>query len=55
MANLTRFMRRFYIINGGEKSLTKDELLNGLNNILNTFLYGFVCPNLVPPDAWKDV
>jgi hypothetical protein len=35
--------------------LTKDELLNGLNNVLNTFLYGFVCPKLVPPERWKDV
>lgn len=32
----------------------KRELLNGLNNVLNNFLYGFVCPNLIPPDAWKD-
>jgi hypothetical protein len=33
---------------------TKEELLNGLNNVLNNFLYGFVCPRLVPPDVWKD-
>lgn len=35
--------------------MTKDGLLNGLNNILNTFLYGLVCPHLVTPEAWKDV
>jgi hypothetical protein len=34
--------------------LTKDELLNGLNNVLNNFLYGFVCPNLIPTEVWKD-
>ena len=33
---------------------TKKELLNGLNNVLNNFLYGFVCPKLIPPDCWKD-
>jgi hypothetical protein len=33
---------------------TKDELLNGLNILLNNFLYGFVCPKLVPPERWKE-
>lgn len=33
--------------------LTKDELLNGLNNVLNNFLYGFVCPKLMPTEIWK--
>ena len=33
--------------------MTKDELLNGLNNILNNFVYGFVCPHLVAPEAWQ--
>ena len=33
---------------------TKDELLNGLNNVLNNFLYGFVCPTLVSAETWKD-
>jgi hypothetical protein len=35
--------------------LTKDELLNGLNNVLNTFLYGFVCPKLVTAEMWREV
>ncbi len=34
--------------------LTKEELLNGLNGVLNNFLYGFVCSKLVPPDRWRD-
>ena len=34
---------------------TKDELLNGLNILLNNFLYGFVSPTLVPPEHWKEV
>jgi len=29
-------------------------LLNGLNIVLNNFLYGFVCPKLVPPELWKE-
>ena len=33
---------------------TKAESLNGLNIVLNHFLYGFVSPKLVPPEAWKD-
>ena len=33
--------------------MTKDELLNGLNNILNNFLYGFMCSRLVTPEAWR--
>ncbi len=33
---------------------TKDELLNGLNIVLNNFLYGFVCPKLVPAERWKE-
>ena len=33
---------------------TKKELLNGLNIVLNNFLYGFVCPKLVPPELWGD-
>jgi hypothetical protein len=33
--------------------LTKDELLNGLNNLLNNFLFGFVCPKLTPNEIWK--
>lgn len=33
--------------------LTKDELLNGLNNVLNNFLFGFVCPKLTPTDVWQ--
>jgi len=33
---------------------TKEELLNGLNNVLNNFLYGSVCPKLVPPECWRD-
>jgi hypothetical protein len=36
------------------KTLTKDELLNGLNNILNIFLYGFVNSKLVTPEAWTE-
>jgi hypothetical protein len=35
-------------------ALTKEELLNGLNIVLNNFLYGFVCPKLVPCERWKD-
>jgi hypothetical protein len=35
--------------------LTKDELLNGLNVVLNNFLYGFLSPKLVASDRWKDV
>jgi hypothetical protein len=34
--------------------LTKEKLLNGLNNILNNFLYGFVCSRLVTPEAWVE-
>src|SRR5581483_3124072 len=34
------------------KPLTKDELLNGLNIVLNNFLYGCICPELVSPEAW---
>ena len=34
---------------------TKDELLNGLNIVLNNFLYGFVCPTLVSPEQWRVV
>jgi hypothetical protein len=34
--------------------LTKDELLNGLNILLNNFLYGFVSPKLVPTERWKE-
>jgi hypothetical protein len=33
---------------------TKDELLNGLNIVLNNFLYGFVCPKFVPPERWEE-
>lgn len=33
--------------------MTKDELLNGLNNLLNNFLYGFVCSKLATPEAWS--
>jgi hypothetical protein len=36
-----------------DKPLTKDELLNGLNIVLNNFLYGCLCPNLVPPECWR--
>jgi hypothetical protein len=35
--------------------LTKDELLNGLNVLLNNFLYGFVSPQLVPTEKWREV
>ena len=35
--------------------ITKDELLNGLNVVLDSFLYGFVGPKLVPVECWKDV
>jgi hypothetical protein len=34
--------------------LTKDELLNGLNVVLNNFLYGFVSPKFVPAETWRD-
>lgn len=34
--------------------MTKDELLNGLNNVLNNFLYGFMCSRLVTPEAWGE-
>lgn len=34
--------------------MTKDELLNGLNNLLNNFLYGFVCPKLLAPEVWSE-
>ena len=37
-----------------EHNLTKEELLNGLNNILNNFLYGFICSRLVTPEAWGE-
>ena len=33
--------------------LTKEELLNGLNNVLNNFLFGFVCPKIMPNELWK--
>jgi hypothetical protein len=33
---------------------TRDELLNGLNIVLNNFLYGFVCPTLVSPELWRE-
>lgn len=32
----------------------KAGLLNGLNILLNNFLYGFVCPKLVLPEVWRD-
>jgi hypothetical protein len=35
---------------GRSSPFTKDELLNGLNIVLNDFLYGFVCPKLVPTE-----
>lgn len=35
--------------------MTKDELLNGLNNVLNSFLYGLLCSRLIPPDKWHSV
>jgi hypothetical protein len=35
--------------------VTKEELLNGLNNLLNNFPYGFVCPTLVTPEVWSKV
>jgi hypothetical protein len=38
-----------------EPALTKDELLNGLNNVLNSFLYGLLCPRLVPAEKWHSV
>ena len=28
--------------------------MNGLNVVRNSFLYGFVCPKLVPPERWRD-
>ena len=34
--------------------LTKDLLLNGLNNILNNLLYGLVSPRLVASNAWVE-
>ena len=34
---------------------TKGELLNGLNIVLNNFLYGFMCPKLVPPESWMGI
>ncbi len=34
--------------------MTKEELLNGLNKILNNFLYGFMCSKLVTPEAWRE-
>ena len=34
--------------------MTKEELLNGLNNILNNFLYGFIAPKLVTAEAWQE-
>jgi hypothetical protein len=40
---------------GRDRPLTKTELLNGLNIVLNNFLYGCVCPNLVPPELWRAV
>ena len=38
----------------GSNGLTKEELLNGLNNLLNNFLYGLVCPKLVTPEVWSE-
>jgi len=35
--------------------VTKDELLNALNNVLNSFLYGLMCSRLTPPEKWRDV
>jgi hypothetical protein len=35
--------------------LTKDELLNGLNIVLNNFLYGCLCAKLVDPQQWEAV
>lgn len=35
--------------------LTKDELINGLNIALNSFLYGCICAKLVQPKQWEDV
>jgi hypothetical protein len=40
---------------GRDRPLTKHELLNGLNIVLNNFLYGCVCPNLVPQELWGAV
>lgn len=40
---------------GRDKPLGKDELLKGLNIFLNNFLYGCVCPTLVPPELWRAV
>ncbi len=34
--------------------MTKEELLNGLNNILNNCLYGLICPRLVTPEVWGE-
>lgn len=34
--------------------LRKHELLNGLNNLLNTFLYGFMCSRLTTLEAWAE-
>lgn len=34
--------------------MTKEELLNGLNNILNNFLYGFMCSRLATREAWEE-
>ncbi|MDX6611634.1 MAG: hypothetical protein QOD75_820 [Blastocatellia bacterium] len=35
--------------------MTKEELLNGLNNILNNFLYGLMCSRLVTQETWRHV
>jgi hypothetical protein len=39
---------------GRNAPFTKDELLNGLNIVLNNFLFGCVCPKLVPRQLWRD-
>jgi hypothetical protein len=44
----------FLGVQTGGNALTKEELLNGLNNLLNNFLYGFICPTLVTPEVWSE-
>ena len=34
--------------------MTKELLLNGLNNILNNFLFGMVSTRIIPTQSWKE-
>jgi hypothetical protein len=42
------------MLRSAKTPMTKELLLNGLNNILNNFLFGMVSTRIIPTQSWKE-